>query len=518
MATNGATMIGSEMPEILLIEARRRRAAMVVVFAIIATIGLLLGSFWPKKYSAATTILVQESNIIKPLMEGRAVATGIADRVSIAREVIFSRKIMDDVLVAGGWMASKPSAIEQERIIEGIKDRTTLSNLRENLIRIEYSDSDADRAFLVTKRLADMFIQESLAAKERESRDAYEFISNQVEDYRKKLTDAEDNLKAYRAKNIDASPGSETDTKTRISELRSQIEGARMEAMEQRSKEHALVEQLSSESQISAVETREMAYRSRLAELQGELDKLLLTYTDRHPDVVRVRHQMQDLQEQVKGAQVLQQQQKASGAPAAHDEGVAINPLYQELRSKLAETRRNAAASQSRMSVSESLLQSELDRSRRIADSANVLSELTRDYEVNRDIYQDLLKRRENARVSMNLDADHRGLTFNIQEPAQLPLRPLGFRFLHFGLAGIGLGVALPLALLFGLVRLDPRLRSANQLEQLTGVPVLASVPTYMNLRDRRTARVRDGMLVLLLIAVVAAYAIALALKWASIL
>ena len=512
-----ALTIGGELPEILWFEARRRRVTLVLVFALIAALGLLLGTFWPKKYAAATTILVQESNIIKPLMEGRAVTTGNSDRASIAREVIFSRKIMDDVLETGGWMKSKPSAIRQERIIEGIKDRATLSNLRENLIRIEYTDSDPDRAFLVTKRLADLFIQESLAAKERESREAYEFISHQVDDYRKKLTDAEENLKEYRARNIDASPGSETDTKTRISELRSQIEGARMEAMEQRSRERALTEQLSHESSISAVETREMAYRSRLAELQGELDKLLLTYTDRHPDVVRVRHQIEDLQDHVKSTQALQQQQKASGTPAPRDDTVTLNPLYQELRSKLAEAKRNGAASQSRMSASEALLKSELDRSRRIADSANVLSELTRDYEVNRDIYQDLLKRRENARVSMNLDADHRGLTFNIQEPAQLPLRPLGFRFLHFGLAGLGLGIALPLALLFGLLHWDPRIRSANQLEQFTGVPVLASVPTYASLPDRRAARARDAVLVLLLLVVIAAYAIAMVVKWTTL-
>ncbi|HEX3122322.1 MAG TPA: hypothetical protein VHQ21_03395, partial [Rhodanobacteraceae bacterium] len=138
---NGAMTMGSELPEILWVEARRRRVALVLLFAMIAALGLLLGTFWPKKYSAATSILVQESNIIKPLMEGRAVATANADRASIAREVIFSRRIMDDILAAGGWMKNKPSAIAQERIIEGIKDRTTLSNLRENLIRIEYTDS-----------------------------------------------------------------------------------------------------------------------------------------------------------------------------------------------------------------------------------------------------------------------------------------------------------------------------------------------------------------------------------------
>ena len=170
------------------------------------------------------------------------------------------------------------------------------------------------------------------------------------------------------------------------------------------------------------------------------------------------------------------------------------------------------------MSVSETLLQSELERSRRIADTANTLSELTRDYEVNRDIYQDLLKRREHARVSMNLDAEHRGLTFNIQEPASLPLRPLGLRFLHFTAAGLAAGIALPLALLFGLVRWDPRVRSAGRIEQLTGLPVLATVPTLVNSADRRRGRLTDISLGVVLAAVALVYVVAFTLKWISVL
>ena len=144
------------------------------------------------------------------------------------------------------------------------------------------------------------------------------------------------------------------------------------------------------------------------------------------------------------------------------------------------------------MNASETLLQPELDRSRRIADSENAASELTRDYEVNRDIYQDLLKRRENARVSMNLDADHRGLTFNVQEPAERAAAPVGFA-LHAFWPGRDRrsALALPVALLFGLARLDPRVRSAQQLERLIGVPVLATVPVYTTSADRRRERSR---------------------------
>jgi polysaccharide chain length determinant protein (PEP-CTERM system associated) len=432
--------------------------------------------------------------------------------------VIFSRKILEEIVDAGGWKKSNPTPLELERIIDTIKGRISVINLRENLIQITYKDSDASRAYVVTRRLADLFISESLAAKERESSDAYKFIDSQVDIYRGKLTDAEDKLKAYRGQNADARPGSEKDSSTRIGELRTQVENARMDLMEQRSKESALVAQLSGESEITAVQTREGQYRARLSELQTQLDTLLLTYTDAHPDVIRVRHQMQDLQDQVKREEAQRAQRIAGGTPAPVDDSVQFNPLYQELRSKLAEVRRNSAATASRMSASDTLLQQELDRSRRIADSENVLSELTRDYEVNRDIYQDLLKRRENARVSMNLDADHRGLTFNVQEPAERPLRPSGLRFLHFGLAGIGAGLVLPALLLFGLARLDPRIRSAQQLERLVGVPVLATVPVYTTAADRRRERVRSALLMLLVLGVIAAYVVMFTLKSKAVL
>ena len=93
-----------------------------------------------------------------------------------------------------------------------------------------------------------------------------------------------------------------------------------------------------------------------------------------------------------------------------------MNPLYGELRSKLSAVRSRSAAVASRIATAEGLLAQELLRNSRIAASESSLAELTRDYEVNRDLYQDLLKRRENARVSMNLDSEQRGLSFRIQE------------------------------------------------------------------------------------------------------
>src|ERR1700754_376838 len=172
-------------------EAKPRRLAIALVFAAIALAALATGLLWPRKYEASTTILAQESSIITPLMEGAASPTANKNRAGIARDVIFSRKVMGEILAIGGWMATNPTPVEQDRLIEGIKSRTIVQTSRDNLITISYSDSDPKRAFDVTRQLAQLFITESLASKQRESRDAYEFINSQVETYRLKLTDAE---------------------------------------------------------------------------------------------------------------------------------------------------------------------------------------------------------------------------------------------------------------------------------------------------------------------------------------
>ncbi len=505
----------TELLPVLWREGRRRVLAMALIFAGIALTGLIVGALWPRNYTASTSIVVQRSNIITPLMEGRAVATGAANRASIAREVIYSRKVMDDILKVGGWMDEQPSPVEQARIIDGIKSRTRVtSQQHDSLITITYTDSNAQRAYKVTRRFASLFIKESLDAKMRESRDAFQFIDSQVKAYHSKIAEAETKLKDYRETHVDARPGDASETNSRIGSLRSAIETARMNLTELRSQQNSLQSQLAGESEVTAVQTRRGQISTQIAQLQGQLQTLLLTYTDNYPDVVRIRHQIDDLKQQLDEDK---KRSREAGTPSTLDENVQFNPLYQDLRSKLADIRREIASNQARLDASQRMLATELERSKRIDASADDLAALTRDYDVNKDVYQDLLKRRENARVSMNLDKDHRGLTISVQDPASVPLRPSGLRMLHFAIAGLGLGIAIPLGLLFCLVRFDPRARSARQLERI-GIPVLASVPVYATASDRRRQVWRVRIAVLISVAVLGAYLVVMLLRLQKIL
>ncbi len=494
-----------EYARLLLKEGRRRIVPLSLIFAAVAALAYLAGMLLVgNSYRVSVTILAQDSDIIAPLLEGRAVPTGVTDRAGMARQIIYSRKILSEIIEAGGWADdAELSPIQHDRLMEEIRGRTQVTSPRADIVQITYQDSDPRRAYAVTEAMGSLFMRETLATKERESREAYEFIDEQVQEYHQKLIDAENNLQQYRSRNADAQPGSATDANSRISALRTQVEQARMALLEQEARASSLASQLSGEAAVTSVHTRETGYRARLIELQAELDRLLLTYTDRHPDVIRTRHQMEDIQRQLDD----ERRRAASGQSTASVDSRA-NPLYEELRSQLAQAQRDVVAIRSRMGVAESLLQSELDRSRRIVASESALAELTRDYEVNREIYQDLLRRRENARVSMGLDQQNRGLTLRVQDPATMPLRPTGPRFMHVAGAGLMAAIALPIGLLWLLVRFDPRVRSPQQVEVMSRYPLLATIPAYPSSRARRRQYMQMGTGTMVVGAVLLLYAL----------
>lgn len=136
------------------------------------------------------------------------------------------------------------------------------------------------------------------------------------------------------------------------------------------------------------------------------------------------------------------------------------------------------------------MLDSEYERARKIHGGEAALSKLTRDYQVNQEIYQDLLRRRERARVSRSLDQEHQGLTYKIQEPAKISLLPTGLRFMHFAAAGLLLGLAIPVGLIYVMLQVDPRIRFSRIITSELELPVLAEITRLSSTEEQYKAKI----------------------------
>jgi hypothetical protein len=145
-----------------------------------------------------------------------------------------------------------------------------------------------------------------------------------------------------------------------------------------------------------------------------------------------------------------------------------------------------------------------IDPEMRTVGRDTALSELLRRYEATRDVYQDLLKRRENARVTMELDAKQRGFNMRIQEPAEMPASASSLRLMHLTLIGLFLAMAVPIGFLVLLVRFDRRVRTPHQIQRL--VPLLGSISYAPSHREKSILRTREFFAVLMVVGVFVVY------------
>lgn len=499
-------------------ELYRFRVFVFLSFCVISVGIVVVAAMLPKTYSSFTVIHADEGNIIRPLMEGTAVATGIKDQARNARELLFSRRIMIEVMREAGIAVSDMDDLEIERLIEQMQHRTQINTVGQSLIRIEFSDPSATLAFRVTQKFAEHFVTESATSKRQESQDAYSFIDKQVREYHAKLSEAEQRLKEYRSDNID---GTTTDSFKRIADLRQRLESSRLGLTEAYIQQDAIKRQLSGEADVSRGMLREGAYQARIAQLQMDLDTKRLSFHDSYPDIVQLKNQIAELNIAIEDERRAREQrikEAHARGDSYVDESIASSPLFQQLRGELAATRTNIATLKARISETEQMLSEENERIRRINDAEATLAELTRDYEVNRDIYQDLLKRRERARVSMHLDIEERGLTMKIQEPARLSLQPSGLRFMHLAAMGIPLGILMPIGFFGVLLQIDPRIRSVGQVGNHLGLPVLGEVVRMSNVSERDEENRQRRRMLLGALMVVLIYAVLSVLKVMQVL
>ncbi len=284
--------------------------------------------------------------------------------------------------------------------------------------------------------------------------------------YKKRLEKAEEKLKDFRSRNVDAS---EQVVKDRIAGLASEIQNLRIAIQESEEKIRTTQSQLETESQNVNQRARLKTLTERKTALSEQLDQLRLIYQDSYPDIVALKNQIFEIEQKI-------DEYRSAFSITGQ---VSELPLLEELRKQLSTAEVDLRTQKRRMASLEELLEQEYKVAERVASNQAELMDLTRDYDVTKKVYEEMLARKENANITLALNDEGQGESYKILEPPTYPLQPAGVPSILIFLAAPIVALAAPVGLAVAFVILDPRLRSVALLSQKLpeGVPLLGVVP-----------------------------------------
>ncbi len=496
-------------------EVWARRRLVIFLYILTSLIFLVIAWSWPRVYTSSSTVFADTQNILQPLMEGTAVTTGVT--VKTAEQIIYSRKTTEKVLRSEFWFADDEEKLNDAKFVDlkmyQIENNASVENAGENLIKISYKDVNPEKAHETTKLLTSIFIDDSLMVKREESRSAYEFINNQVKLYHQKLQAAEEAIKEFRSSNIDASPDAKSNANSRLIEIKRELETLDIDISSQETVLFSLRKQLAGESgsynKVSL--DRENQLNEKVLSFEDRLEELKLNYHDSYPDIVQLKSQINSLRQQITEEREKRLEMAKQGKRQAPTGTIARNLRSEILKIETEITSLNNKRNQ---------LLSFVERERETLESINAVeakeAELTRDYSINQNTYQNLLGQRESARISMNIDINNQGLTLKIQEEASFPTSPKGPQFLHIILAGLALSLVIPVGLVYGLTLVDQKIRSDLVIRENCRLPIWASVHETQASKEKKGNYLKASVMVLTILSVWVVYAYAIHLKTQS--
>jgi len=202
---------------------------------------------------------------------------------------------------------------------------------------------------------------------------------------------------------------------------------------------------------------------------------LRLRYTEKHPEVVRLKRLIAQMENEEKSNEA---NEEGSNEEGSKETSANEEPLWaSQIEAQLAQLDAEIA----QLKNERKRLKSEIkEYERRVEITPKIeqqLKELTRGYEVTQKEYQSLLDKKLQAELAANMERKQKGERFKVLDQAKIPERPFKPNRQKIILFGVFLGMAAGGGLVGLIEYLDHSFYKIEDLEQFTGISVIASIP-----------------------------------------
>ena len=517
----------THLSDYLVILRRRRRQILRVAGAIFA-LSVVLAIVIPTAYRSTAKLLIEQEmapDIVPSTVTGyvnqriKIIETRVLTPENLAKVAekadVYAKERADGQIREIG--ARMRGNIKVETISANVTDpRSGASSMATVSLNVSYDDANPEVAQKVAQELAALFIDENRMMRTAKAQRTSGFLGEEEQRLRQHIDELEKKLAEYKEKN-----------RGRLPELMNMnmqmFERAQREIEEAERQIYSLEERrVQLQSQLGLVEPHTgSSPGGRLREVQAQYLSASSNYSPDHPDVVRLKRELDSLKKQTGSADSrgalegeyrkaqgdlaalreryaddhpdvakqkktvasLEAQMKKAG-PSTDRGGFSMkpdNPAYVTLQTQVDTVELNLkAAKEQRAKAQEKITEYES----RLVQTPRVEQEglaLQREYEGATKKYREIKQNLMSAELALELEKEQRGERYSVLEPPELPdtpHRPNRPAFLLLGLV-LGLGGGIGYASLAEYM--DRTIRGVRGVAGLLRAPPLAVIPYIPN-------------------------------------
>jgi len=499
-----------------------RKWLVLGVFLLVAAATFLVSYRLPNIYTSETVILVDPQKV--PESYVKATVTGdVRNRLGTLSQQILSATRLQKIIETLNLYPELRKTESREEIINKMRADISVQVMSDfgasqdlQAFRIKYSGKEPRLVAQVTNELASLFIEENLKAREQQATGTTEFLQNQLEETRKALEAQEGKLRDFKLKHIGEMPEQQTADLQILGQLQSQLqlEGDALARVEQQKNYiQSMMAQSAPVVDIDDGETKSpseaggksnntpqpsTAPKSTLANDKARLAALLSRYTEKHPEVRKLKKEI-EAEEAKEAREAKEAKANTAVAEAAPPPPASEAPKRAATPLPPVNVNYTNPVLQSQLKIIDAEIAKHKEEQQRLARMVakyqakleaiplreQEAAELVRDYEMSKAHYSQLLDKQLSAETATQLEIRQKGEKFSILDPGQVPEKPSSPNRMLINTTGSLAGLALGLLLALTTEFLGMSITGPEQMAAATGFSVLEVIPVIRTQADR---------------------------------
>lgn len=520
---------------------RRRRNAVLVVAAAFFAVSLAAALFWPPVYSSAATILIEEQEI-PPDMVRSAITTYAAQRIQSISQRVLTRPNLMQIVEKYDLYRNERRRDTADEIMDRIRKDIKVETVSADVVdprsgrptpvtiafTLTYEGQQPELTQKVTSELTSLFLNENLKSRTEKASQTYDFLSAESEKLGEHINELEAKLAAYKEKNVNRLPELTQLNMQLLDRTENSLRDIESQLRSQDDRKFYLEGQLAQLNPLSPMYTdsgeKILDPGSKLKMLRSDYISASAKYSPDHPDVVRMRREIEGLEKQTNAVNSATDQAKelarlrvelstlrekySADHPdvirltkeiSAHEEALKKhtppetvvgqekpeNPAYITLQSQLDAVKGQILALTRQREDLRAKLTDYETRIQKTPEVERGYLGLRRDYENSVKRYQEIKAKQMDAEVGQELEKERKGERFSLIDPAQLPEEPIrpnrpliiAFGFMLSTVGGLGFGIVAE--------SVDSSVRGARGVISVLKAPPLSIIPYVRNRQDQ---------------------------------